>query len=283
MATTIKLKTLEGKPYTIPRIIYNVFKEGFNRVEQKFDFPFIITGSVGSGKSNLLLVAGGTWQNQFLKKEFNLGHIHFISEDIIKQTERTDNYKEFIGYDEAIQGGTSKDGMTKVGSILRKTLITKRKKGHALGACVDSIKELNDKIIERSVVWFHVHYYRTNKGRYRRGIVKIFSPQEALKVYEDLKAKRYTKTEEHPIWLKKWKSYTLPNYSNVWFDESEYDLKKDKDTNLLEQKASNDKTMDQRNKAIMFCLELGAKQIEISKRLDISRSYISDIKAKLSP
>ena len=282
MAVTIKLKTLEGQDYRLPRIIYNILKEGNNRVTQKFDFPIVITGSVGSGKSNLLFGIGGTWQNVFLKREFNIGHIHFISDDIIKATERTDNYKDFIGYDEAIQGGTSRDGMTKIGAILRKTLITKRKKGHCIVSCVDSIKELNDKILERCAVWFHVHYYRTKEGRYRRGIVKVFTPQEALKVYEDLKNKKYTKTEEHPIWQRKWKVYTLPNYANLWFPEVEYDTKKDKDTNMLEKSEADNKTLDQRNSAVMFCLELGAKQIEVANKLGLSRSTIADIKQKVS-
>ena len=280
MAVTIQLKTLEGKKYRLPRIIYNILKEGHNRVSQKFDFPIIITGAVGAGKSNLLFGIGGTWQNVFLKRDFNLEHIHFISDNIIKATERTDNYKDFIGYDEAIQGATARDGMTKIGTILRKTLITKRKKGHCLVSCVDSIKELNDKILERCAVWFHIHYYRTKEGRYRRGIVKVFSPEEALKVYEDLKNKKYTKTEEHPIWKRKWKVYTLQNYADLWFPEEEYDAKKDKDTNLLEKSEAENKTLEERDRAFVFCLKLGATQMEVAKECGVSRSTVGNANQK---
>ena len=45
MATTIKFKTLNGKDFTFPKEIYYILKEGFNRVNQKLDCPFVITGA----------------------------------------------------------------------------------------------------------------------------------------------------------------------------------------------------------------------------------------------
>jgi len=280
MVIYTKLKTKTGKSYSLPSNIYNVLLECKNRVKQKFDAPILITGSVGSGKTNLEIGLGGTWEEVLWGRDFGLDYIHFRAEKIIEETNRDDNYYYFIGYDEAVQGGSSRDGITKIGAVLRKTLITKRFKGHPIAACVDSLKELNDKIIERAIVWYHVHYERLPNGHFRRGIIKVFTAQEALKVYEDLKAKRYFKTEDHPIWKKKQRVYTTQNYMGLWFTEEEYNKKKSIETNLVEKE--QDDTMNQRNKAIVFALVKGAKQQEIADYVGLSRSSIADIKSKMS-
>jgi hypothetical protein len=278
--TRVVLKTLKGKEYTMPKVTYYHLKECKNRVNQKLDGLIILTGDPGSGKSNLGKGMTGTWEEHFHEREFTLDHVHFRAEKIIERTNLSDNQTEGIDFDEAVQGGSGRDGNSKIGKILRKALITKRKKRHLYVISVDSLKELSDKIIERSVCWYHVYYRRDKNGNYRKGLYKVFNPIDALKVYLDLKEKKYLKTEDHPIYKRKMVSYNCMNYENLWFPEEEYDLKKDKETDLLEE--NDDKVMEQRNKAIMFALENGAKQQEVANYVGLSRSAVRDIKGKMA-
>jgi hypothetical protein len=273
MAVVKRLKTLDGKDFTIPKEVYYILKEGLNRVNQKLDCPFIITGSVGSGKTNLELGMGGVWQEVFLKKPFTLDNIHFRAEVISQETNRDDNFKEFIGFDEAIQGGSSRDGITKIGNVLRKTLITKRYKGHCLVACVDSLKELNDKIIERAMCWFHIHYHRQRNGRYRKGIIKIFSSQQALIVYQDLKDKKVIKTEDHYIWKQNRIQITCMNYENLWFTEDDYNKKKTEETNLID---VDDKISWNQEKMLAF--HYWSKEYKHKEIVDLTSCTIDQIK-----
>lgn len=278
--TVIKLKTISGKYYSLPKQMYYILKECKNRVNHNLDAPIIITGSVGSGKSNLEIGLGGTWEEHFHNREMNIDKIHFTAESISNQTDKDDNFTEFVGFDEAIQGGSGRDSISRVGKALRRTLITKRYKRHLFVFCVDSLKELNDKIIERSVVWYHVHYSRKKDGSFRKGIVKCFSPQEALNVYEDLKEKKIYKTEDHYIWKKKKQSYYTSNYMNIWFSEDDYNSKKTIETKSVGE--SENKFQEQRDKLIVWCLKEGYKQQPLANVIGVSRSTIGDIRAKLT-
>jgi hypothetical protein len=189
---------------------------------------------------------------------------------------------EFLGYDEAIQGGSGRDGNTKVGKIFRKALVTKRTKRHFLVCCVDSLKELNDKLIERSFVWIHVFYTRDSKGHYRRGRTKIFNKKQAIIVYDDLKQKKVIEAGDHYIFKQRKIIYDTMNYMGVWFNEKEYDLKKSNETNLLEDDGKGSKHMIQRDKLIMFNIQEGYTQAKIAAAAGISRTVVGSIKTKMT-
>jgi hypothetical protein len=277
-----RLKTLDGVHYTMNEVYYSILKEGYNRALQKFDNVILVTGSVGSGKTNIEIGLGGCWQNEFLKKPFSLDNIHFKAETITERTNLLDNKMEFLGYDEAIQGGSGRDGNSRVGKIFRKALVTKRTKRHFLVCCVDSLKELNDKLIERSFVWIHVYTTRDKKGKYRRGRTKIFNKKQAIIVWDDLKQKKVIDTEDHYIFKQKRITIDTMNYMGVWFNEEDYDKKKSDETNLLDTDNKSDKVMLQRNRLIKFCLDNGFKQIEVANVSGLGRGTIGDIKAKMS-
>lgn len=276
----VNLKTLNGKEYKFPRILHSILKESVNRNKYEFDNPIIITGGVGAGKSNLLFGLCGTYEEQFYSREFSLKDIEFRVEQVIKKTNLNNNVTKAIGFDEAVQGGSGRDSMTKIGNAFRKIMITKRFKQHLLALCVDNIKELNDKILERCFVWIHVHYYRSITGEYKKGYFKIFNNNDAVQVWTDLKQKKYNEITKHPIWKRKRSIFKSYDYSNLWFTKAEYNKKKSRETELAE--ALDDKILEQRNRAIMLCLKLKAKQQKVATEVGLSRSTIADIKSKMS-
>jgi len=228
--TVIHLETLAGVKYSIPKNSFYHLIEAHNRVKQKLDGLIIITGSVGSGKSNKAKGLAGTWENYFFNREYTLDNVHFSAEKVSEQTDRDDNKTHVINFDEAIQGGGSSAGITKVGKVFRSKLITKRFKRHLYLITVDSLKELNDKLIERCVVWYHVYYKRDKHGKYNKGFYKVFNPTQALKIYEDLKDKRCRDTMKHTYFIRNRYVFRDNNYDKVWYSEDDYDAKKSKET-----------------------------------------------------
>ena len=234
--THIYLKTLDGKEYRLPKCTYYHLTEAKNRTDQKLDALIIVTGPVGSGKSNKSMGLGGTWENHFFSREYELDKVHFSATAVSNEMDRDDNYTEVVNFDEAIQGGSSSGGITKVGKVLRSKLITKRFKKHLTITTVDSLKELNDKIIERCVAWYHVYYIRKRDGTYSKGHFKVFGPEQALKVYEDLKDKKCRDTMKHPLFMKNILKYKDDDFTNLWYTEKDYDDKKSKETSEQDDK-----------------------------------------------
>ena len=281
---TITLKTKNYKDeeieYEFNKTLYYILKRIQFRVMNKLDGVIIIDGFVGAGKSNLGTGICGTWET-FFKRRHNLDNVHFIVESVVKFTDREGNETMPCHFDESIQGGSSRDTITKGGHLLKITLITKRRKRHIYLFVVDNIKELSEKIVERCNVYINVQYKET-QFKIIKGITRIFSKREALKIWSKWKEgsiNKYKQAEAQKMINNKW-SFICPDYSNIWFSEDEYDKKKVKETKLLEVKS--DKVMEQRNKAIMCLLDKGVKQQEIGNAIGLSRSLIADIKAKMS-
>lgn len=268
----VYLNTLENKPYRLPKSSYYHLQEAKNRTNQKLDALVIITGSVGSGKSNKAMALGGTWENHFFEREYNLDSVHFSAVKVGVEMDRVDNSTHCINFDEAIQGGGSNSSVTKVGKMLRSKLITKRFKKHLILTTVDSLKELNDKIIERSVVWYHVYYIRNKNGKYLKGHFKAFSPQQALKVYEDLKNKVCRDTMKHPIFLKNRFHSRDDDYTELWYKDTEYDKKKAKETSELDDK---EVTLDPKHVLMWSRKNKGDKITDIAKDVGIPRTTVS--------
>lgn len=271
-----RLKTLKGKEYDVPANVYYQLKEVKQRQLDKFDNVVIITGGVGSGKSNASKCICGTYQEYFNKKPYTLDNVYFLIEKVLDSLNATDNYGEAINYDEAVQGATGKDGITKIGYILRKAFITKRKKGHLITLCIDNPKELNDKVIERCIAWYHVYYIRTKTGRRIKGLFKVFSDKQLQQVYEDLKKGKVRFVEQHYIYRNNHKSARFKNYSNIFYDEDEYDNKKDQETNLIEGEVE-DRFKVHRDLLIEHLSLKGYKHPEIAKIVGLDKTTIGDI------
>lgn len=221
MAKEIKIDN-----YTLkyPDVLYYLVKNSIERVENKLDNVIIITGKVGSGKSNIALGLGLLYEH-LMGRKLTLNNIHFLIEEVLKELYRDDNRTLSIIHDEAISGSSTRDSTSSFGKFLLRALITKRFKSHFLILNIDNIKELTKKIIERSVAWIHVTYVRTPKG-YVKGLFKVFGPKKAEKVYLDMKAGKYVNIESHPIVKNNNYLFKSYKYFDTIISEEEYEKKK---------------------------------------------------------
>lgn len=268
-----------GKKYWIPLETYIQIQEAYNRICQKLDAPIIITGAVGSGKSNKAIGICGTWENFFWDRDYTLNQVHFSAGKVMSEMDRDDNYTRAINFDEAISGGSSQAAITKVGKALKTKLITKRFKKHLTVFTVDNLKELNEKIIERCVVWYHVYYERQSNGKYVKGKFKPFSPDEAMRVYEDLKEKKYRDILKHPIFLNKNLHFEDPDYSGLWYSDDDYNEKKSKDTS--EEESKNEDIKKKYAEAYILNKVYGVTQKKIGTYFKVDRSTIADWVSKV--
>jgi len=266
--------------YKFPKILYLILKRIKFRVVNKLDGLIVIDGPVGSGKSSLGHGISGTWEQQFNRRH-TIDNVQFMVESVVKFTDMENNETHVCQFDESIQGGSGRDVITKGGHMLKITLITKRRKRHLFLFIVDNIKELSSKIIERANLYINVQY-RESPESIVKGVTRIFSCREAKQIWGMYKNAQNNKMILDKIKKKinSRKPVTVPNYSDIWFTEKEYDKKKIKETKILLE--NTDKRVVQRDKAIMFALSLGATQQKIATAIGLTRSTIADIKAKMT-
>lgn len=219
---------INGYKLKYPNVLYWLVQNSIERVENKLDNVILVTGKVGSGKSNLSLGIGILYEH-LMGRKLTLDNIHFSMKDVLKELYKQDNHTSTIIHDEAISGSSSRDSTSNYGKFLLRALITKRFKRHLLIMNVDNIKELNIKLIERSVAWIHVSYFRTPNG-FIKGIFKIFSPSKAEKVYLDLKNRYVIDIESHPIYYNNKDTFFSWKYFDTIIPEKEYEKKKSKQT-----------------------------------------------------
>jgi len=275
----IEIENYKGEKVKVnyPGFMYNILAMLYNDVKYKLDASIIITGDVGSGKTNIGIGIGGLWE-MFFNRYHKLENIHFSAEDVVKFTDREETETHVCHFDESIQGGSGRDVISKQGNMLKITLITKRRKRHLYIFVVDNIMELSRKIIERSSFLIHAYYKKSN-ARIIRGSARFIPNNDMRKIYDSLKSKWISNIQQYPKY-KYSEKVSFSNYNDIWFSEEEYDKKKIKDTSLLLEKENKDPRLEQRDKAIMGMLAKGMKQQEIANIIGLSRSTISDIKVK---
>jgi len=232
----LKWKKLNGKIVEIkyPTVLYHLTRNTISRCCNKFDNVIIITGKVGSGKSNLAIGIAMAYEI-YMNRILTLDNIHFRVEDVLTELWRDDNYTSTIIHDEAIQGSSTRDTTSNKGKFLHQALITKRYKRHLIILNIDNIKELTKKVIERSVCWIHCTYFR-KVDKYIRGVFRVFSPKDAAAIYIALKSGKIIYPEEHPIFKRNKSIHKAPYYFNYMIDEEEYEKKKDYYTSLAQYK-----------------------------------------------
>jgi len=226
-----RIPCVDGKRHKVyyPTPMDYIVRLAIERAENNLDTLVIITGKVGSGKSNIGIGLGILYE--YLKgRKLTLDDIYFTPENFLGAFYSKENATKALIYDEAVTGATGRDSMSMVGKYLRNALITKRYKRHFIILNIDNIKELSDKVIERSVVWIHV-YYRKYYNKYVKGIFKIFPPEVAEIIWEDLKNKKYLRIDSHPLFRSNRLSFKANYYLNINFTEKEYQEKKESETN----------------------------------------------------
>ena len=224
----VKEIKIDNHTLKYPDVLWYLVQNAKERVENKLDNVIIITGKVGSGKSNLALGLGILYEYMFNRK-LTLDNVHFLIEEVLQELYKHDNKTLTIIHDEAISGSSSRDVTSNFGKLLLRALITKRFKSHFLILNIDNIKELNKKVIERSVAWIHTSYVRTPKG-YVKGLFKIFGPKKAEKIYLDVKGGRFLNVETHPLYKQNTYLFKCYKYFDTIINEDEYEEKKSKYT-----------------------------------------------------
>ena len=269
--------------YEIPLRLYSAIDSIYHRVQNKLDGCIIITGKVGSGKTNIAKGIGGTWQDMFNNK-FTLDNVFYDAENMVKFTDDEKTQTQLVLYDEAIQGGSGRDVITRAGNMLKITLITKRRKRHLYIFIVDELKELSKKIISRCNLLIDVDYKKINKKKFLKGRFKMYSAKECRDIYKLMKIGQIENVRDYRT--KKRKPFMFAKlYENIWFGEKDYEKKKVKQTKLILDNESDrqNKVMQQRNRAIIKLLELKLTQIDVAKVVGLSRKTIGEIKQMTPP
>jgi len=217
------------------------------RVLLKWDGLILVTGDVGDGKSTIAQLISAIWEWFFQRKQ-KINCIVFRSENFVEEIEKEDNSTQVILWDEAIQGGTGRDSITKQGQALKKAFVTKRYKRHLYLLLVDEIQEYNKKIISRCRAWIHVH----TKGL-ERGYFKIYDDKTQIK-------RMYRKIKQYNLELEEVIKTEFPSFegyqadtTGLFYDEKEYQDKKASETNKEE---SNENTKDKVQLNKIFKLEI---------------------------
>lgn len=243
------------------------------RVLLKWDGVILVTGDVGDGKSTLAQLIATIWEWFFNRKQ-KLDNIVFRSENFTDLIDKGDNETEVILWDEAIQGGTGRDSITKQGQALKKAFVTKRYKRHLYLLLVDEIQEYNKKIISRCRAWIHVE----TKGL-ERGYFRIYDNKTQIK-------RMYRKIKQYNLELDEVIKQEYPTFkgyqsdtTGFFYNEKDYQNKKASETNKEDEIANtkDNRVLDQRNNLIKELYKLGMKQAQIGKIIDIKQSSIARI------
>jgi hypothetical protein len=248
------------------------------RVLMKWDGVILITGDVGDGKSTLAQLITSIWE-WFFNRQQKVEFIVFRSENFTDLIEQEDNSTHAILWDEAIQGGTGRDSITKQGQALKKAFVTKRYKRHLYLLLVDEIQEYNKKIISRCRLWVHCY---TNG--LKRGYYKLYDDKTQIKrMYRKIKQYNLELDEVIKTETPTWRGYQTDT-TGLFYDEKEYQNKKASETNKEDEKdnAKSDKVMNQRDKLIKMLIGMKIKQKDIAKEIGLSSQSISYILQKQS-
>lgn len=245
------------------------------RVLLNWDGLILITGDVGDGKSTIAQLLTTIWE-WFFKRKQDLDQIVWTSDNFTNLIEKEDNKTQAILWDEAIQGGTGRDSLTKQGQTLKKAFVTKRYKQHLYLLLVDEIQEYNKKIISRAKLWVHVY----TRGL-TRGYFKIYNDKTQIRrMYRKIKIANLEIEEvmkqEYPTFY----GYQ-PNTSDLFFNEKEYQKRKAEETNKENEPKLNSvqkKQIQHRNILIKNVVDRKfMTQKEITELIGLNKASVSDI------
>lgn len=244
-------------------------------VKQNWDGLIILTGAVGTGKSTLATTIAGIWEKLF-GRELTIDNFTWRSEGIVDFTDRKDNETYSIVFDEAIQGGTGKDSLTKAGNALKVTLVTKRRKKHLYIVLVDEVQELSKKIISRASFLIDCRTILRN-GEKERGYFKIYNKDELTTIYWLLKKYLIQNISEYRGKSKPF--FRFWDNKDIFVSDEEYENKKIEETN--QQMEDNKLTINDKEKKILsYLIYTPLRNIDIAKKVSCDASYVSRVKGK---
>lgn len=261
-----------GKKIRVSPLIVALVGIIIDRIQFKWDAQILITGDVGSGKSNLAKTVIGLYQ-LVRNKKIDIDNFTWTSEGLVEFTERDDNEQEPIVYDEAIQGGSGKDVMTKGGKDLINALVTKRRKRHLTIVVVDQLQEYNRKFIARCTMMIDCRT-KIKGGRQERGYFKVYSQKETLHLYTLLKKGSIRDIKQYSGYQKPF--FRFWDAENVFINEDEYEEKKIEQTNRLLEDNSKINWSKEKVQGFGLWSKGDKKQVEIANIVDVRPSTVSD-------
>lgn len=271
----LELKSYKKEPLKIKvhTALFASLVSVLQRVLLKWDGVILVTGDVGDGKSTLAQLISTIWE-WFFGRQQDLSIIVWTSENFTTLIEREDNETGCILWDEAIQGGTGRDTLTKQGQTLKKAFVTKRYKRHLYLLLVDEIQEYNKKILSRCRLWVHIHTEGLQRGYFKiyNNKTQIRRMYRKIKKY-DLELEEVMKSE-HP----QFRGYQ-PDTSDLFYNPKDYQDKKAEETNKEEAtlNTKDNKLLKQRNDLIKELIKIGHKQQQIADIVGVSRVQVSHI------
>ena len=182
----------------------------------KLDYPLLIDGFEGYGKSNFSQTFGYIIA-YFTKRKFTLDNIFFIPEEMINFA--LNSTDQIIIWDEAALAALAMQKSGDIQLLLIQMLSVARKNRHLFIINIPRFYRLKEPIIERCMGMVHVYARKQTKlGRF------FFYKKESLdNLYED-----YRRTRRRPKYSN-WVTVRgeIGEYASKIIDQKEYDKKKD--------------------------------------------------------
>jgi len=273
VAITLKDYKGEDKQLTYDPFLFGVVKGLHSRRQRNWHGLILLTGDVGDGKSTLADGICGL-DSYLTQKKYDLDNVVFTTKDFEELTDKDDNYLQAIKYDEAIEGATNQDmARSKKGLSFKTKIIQKRKKKHLYVMCIDELEEYSWKLIKMANLWIHVKAHGVKRGYFDM----TWDKNKIKNKYLALKNRQYNIVKR--IYPDKANS-TFMNYENIFFNDDEYQFKKDEMTKS-EETIAKEKKNEERNKYIINMLNKGLTQQEVAHITGLARSTVRDIKAKM--
>lgn len=145
-------------------------------IRKDWDFVFAVAGDERTGKSCFTFQIA-----KYLDPEFNLKQVVFNADDFMAVAKKLKPYQSIV-WDEAIEGGSSGEAVTKVGRTIKKFFAQMGQKNLFVFLVIPSFFDLNKPLaIHRTRGLFHVYA----KAYDKRGHFGYFSKKRKGRMYVD--------------------------------------------------------------------------------------------------
>lgn len=257
-----------------PQLVWILLNIWHHMEVDKYDYPLVICGGTGNGKSMFQLHLIELWYRVILQQKFTAEHIRYV-----KNTRKdwVNNFKllkalDINSNDEGADGITSKEGMTRFGRDIQRLYMVIRKKLFFTPILIPDYFDLPLYFRKRVRGCFYV----PKKGQFK------YYTMENLKWVNGLNEGREIKKMEvtHAFF-----SGTFPDYNGVlrkpYDDMSNIsaDVILDEIIRDIDDKSYN--TVDEHYEVVKKMIEDGAKSKEIAETVGLSFRDLAKIRKKL--
>lgn len=240
----------------------------YERAKNKNQSIVLCIGSVGVGKSSLIKGLSGL-NATIRNSRLTLDNYSWTTDDFCKKYHDEDFFGMPQVFDESIDG-IGKLNNTKKGEKLKKTVVTGRFQLHTSYLLVDEVQEFHPKLVRMADILIRVRRFGN-----KRGYWEAYTDKRKIRfIYNGLKY--YGKTWSSPE-IKRIlpdSKGKFPDYSNIFFDDEDYDKAKLEQTREDEEKES---PKELRKKRIEKMVEQGMTHQQIGDIEGVNRSRITQI------